>query len=147
MAIKWFLSIDNGNRLKSMKWIAVSNWYYRLFTALRIYNESPPLFSFWHESDSTAKKTHLRVTQLISKHENEEMWKLLHTSFSLQPFITKTPKCQAFLWVGFRLKDFPAYIFTVFCYQSIKITWFLTIFIDFDFFSIDCSGSYGSSRM
>ena len=53
-----------------------------------IYNGSPPLFSFWHESDSTATKTHPRVTQLISKHENEKCGNY-YTSFSLKPFITK----------------------------------------------------------
>ena len=34
----------------------------------------------------------------------------------------------------FRLKDFPRQISTIFCYQSIKITWLLMIFIDFDFY-------------
>ena len=34
----------------------------------------------------------------------------------------------------FRLKDFPRQISTIFCYQSIKITWLLIIFIDFDFY-------------
>ena len=71
------------------------------------------------------------------------MWKLLHTSFSLKPFKTKTPKCQTFLRVGFRLEDFPRYIFTVFRYQSIKSTWSLTIFIDLDFYPLTTQGPTG----
>ena len=127
------LSIDNGNHWKSMNWIPVSDWYYRLFTALTIYNGSPPLFFFWHESDSTAKKTHPRVTQLISKHENEKCGNY-YTQVSLQnPLKQKRQNVRHSFNSRFRLKDFFPNIFTVFRYQSIKITWFLTTFIDFDF--------------
>ena len=53
------LSIDNGNHWKSMNWIPVSDWYYRLFTALTIYNGSPPLFFFFGMSQTVQLRKHI----------------------------------------------------------------------------------------
>ena len=71
------------------------------------------------------------------------MWKLLHTSFSPNPLKQKRQNVRHSFNSGFRLKDFPRNIFTVFRYQSIKITWFLTTFIDFDFYPLTTQGLTG----
>ena len=110
-----------------MNWIAVSNWYYRLFKALTIYNGSPPLFSFWHESDWVQLRKHIHELPSWSANMKMRNVETITHKFLSKTLYKKRRKCQAFLRVGFRLKDFPRYIFTVFGYQSIKITWFLTI--------------------
>ena len=56
------LSNDNGNRCKSINWIAVSNRYYRFFMILPIYNAKSDIVVFGHKLNSTAEKTHPRVT-------------------------------------------------------------------------------------
>ena len=90
VAIKWFLSIDKGNRSKSINWIAVSNRYYRFFMVLMIDNFKSAIIVFWH--DSTARITHPRVTS--------DLETITHRTFSLKPFvlylITKTVRLIAF---------------------------------------------------
>ena len=109
----------------------------------RFITEVRHCFFFWHESDSTAKKTHPRVTQLISKHENEKCGNY-YTQVSLQnPLKQKRQNVRHSFNSRFRLKDFFPNIFTVFRYQSIKITWFLTTFIDFDFYPLTTQGPTG----
>ena len=63
------LSNDNGNRCKSINWNAVSNRYYRFFMILPIYNAKSDIVVFGHKLNSTAEKTHPRVTT------DQQTWK------------------------------------------------------------------------
>ena len=130
-----------------MNWIAVSSWYYRLFTALTIYNGTPPLFFFFGMSQIVQLRKHIHELPNWSANMKIRNVETITHKFLSKPFKTKTPKCQTFLQFGIQAKRFSSKYFHRFPISIDKNHLILNDFYRFRFLSIDYSGSYGSYRM